>query len=144
MLMSPTIATAPQRVPQRHRGDPGVRGPDPERRHRHLRSVDTSINPATRGRPRVHIVLGVGVGALFAVLFAVAVLQTVLVQGQIRLDGLQAEVAEAQVQVQNLRAEVAQLESPGRVLDEAGVRGMVPSIGVQSVVPGAVTGPPTP
>jgi cell division protein FtsL len=85
-----------------------------------------------------------GVGALFAVLFAVAVLQTVLVQGQIRLDGLQAEVAAAQVQVQNLRAEVAQLESPGRVLDEAGARGMEPSIGVQSVVPEAVTGPPTP
>lgn len=142
--MSPSAATAPQRAPQRHRRDPSVRPPDEQRRHRHLRSVDTSTPPATRGRPKVHIVLGVGVGALFAVLFAVAVLQTVLVQGQIRLDGLQAELAEAQVQVQNLRAEVGQLESPDRVLEAAGARGMVPATDVQSVVPEVGSSAPTP
>ena len=143
-LMSPTTATAPQRAPQRRQDAPGVRRPDRERRHRHLHSVDASTGPATRGRPKVHIVIGLGVGALFAVLFAVAVLQTVLVQGQIRLDGLQAEVAEAEVQVQNLRAEVGRLESPGRVLDEAGARGMVPAVSVRSVVPDAQGGASAP
>ena len=142
--MSPTTATAPQRAPQRRQDAPGVRTPDRDRRHRHLHSVDTSTAPATRGRPRVHIVIGLGVGALFTVLFAVAVLQTVLVQGQIRLDGLQAEVAEAEVQVQNLRAEVGRLESPGRVLDEAGGRGMVPATSVRSVVPDGQGGASTP
>jgi cell division protein FtsL len=88
-------------------------------------------------------VLGAGVGALFAALFAVAVLQTVLVQGQIHLDGLQAEVAEAEVRVQNLRAEVGELESPGRILAEAGATGMVPADDVRSVVPATEGSTPT-
>ena len=142
--MSPTIATAPQRAPERRRPEPGDRRRDGERRHRHLRSVDTSTAPATRGRPKVHIVIGFWVGALFAVLFAVAVLQTVLVQGQIRLDGLHADVAEAQVHVQDLRVQVAEMESPSRVLTEATERGMVPASGVRSVVPDPGSGTPPP
>jgi hypothetical protein len=142
--MSPTLAPAPERLPQRDRRVPAGGEPRRERSRRHLQPVDTAATPATRGRPKVHIVLGLGVGALFAVLFAVAVLQTVLVQGQIRLDGLQAEVAEAQVRVQNLRADVGRLESPGRVLDEAGSRGMVPAESVRSVVPASGSGAATP
>lgn len=139
--MSPTLAPAPARTPTRHRPQPSAPDRAPGRR-RHLRAVE-SPQPATRGRPKVHIVLGLGVGALFAVLFAVAVLQTVLVQGQIHLDGLQADVAEAEVRVQDLRAQVGRLESPARILDEAGARGMVPSDGVRSVVPAAGSSTPT-
>jgi len=36
-------------------------------------------------------------GAFFVILFGVALLQTVLVQGQIHLDGLRADVAERQI-----------------------------------------------
>ena len=135
--MTPDLATAPLRAPERapRPGGPVRDRPDSERPRRHLRSVQNVPDVPVRSGPRVHIVLGVGVVALFGVLFAVAVLQTVLVQGQIHLDGLHAEVAEAEVRVQVLRAEVAQLESPGRVIDEALAAGMVPADGVTSVVP---------
>lgn len=139
--MSPTLAPAPARTPTRHRPQPSAPDRTPGRR-RHLRAVE-SAPPATRGRPKVHIILGLGVGVLFAVLFAVAVLQTVLVQGQVHLDGLQADVAEAEVRVQDLRAQVGRLESPARILDEAGARGMVPSDGVRSVVPATESTTPT-
>jgi cell division protein FtsL len=140
--MSPTVATAPARAPQRTA--PSQPHPDVDRSRRHLRSVQEAPPAPVRSGPKVHIVLGVGVAGLFAVLFAVAVLQTVLVQGQIHLDGLQAEVAEAEVEVQTLRAEVGQLESPGRVVDLAAQVGMVPATDVQSVVPDATGSSSTP
>lgn len=140
--MSTGTATAPLRAPRRT--DPAVKRATPGGRTRgHLRSIDLDA-PAPRGRTRVHVVLGTAVGVLFSVLFAVAVLQTVLVQGQIHLDGLQAELAEAEVQVQVLRAEVGQLESPGRVTAAAEAAGMVRAEQVNTVVPQTAGGPTGP
>jgi cell division protein FtsL len=63
--------------------------------------------------------------ALFATLLAVAVAHTVLVQGQVRLDDLDAELVEQQALYQELRTEVAELESPTRVVQAANEMGMV-------------------
>ncbi len=58
-------------------------------------------------------------GMFFLILFGVALLQTVLVQGQIHLDGLRANLAERQTEAQLLHQEVAVLESPEHVWDVA-------------------------
>ena len=59
-------------------------------------------------------------------LFAAAVFQTVLVQGQQRLDRLDRRVSQAQDQFDRLRADVAELESPERIVTVAHHRlGMV-------------------
>jgi hypothetical protein len=62
---------------------------------------------------------------LFALLFAVAIAQTILVQGQVRLDALDAELTTEQARYQELRKDVAELESPERVVAEAKAHGMV-------------------
>ncbi|MET1039622.1 MAG: hypothetical protein ABWZ90_01155 [Acidimicrobiales bacterium] len=48
-----------------------------------------------------------------------ALLQTVLVQGQIHLDGLHADVAARQAEVQLLREAVSEAESPAHIRDVA-------------------------
>ena len=59
-------------------------------------------------------------------LFAAAVFQTVLVQGQQRLDRLDRRVSQAQDRFDRLRADVAELESPERIVTVAHHRlGMV-------------------
>ena len=63
--------------------------------------------------------------AIFVTLLAVAMAQTVLVQGQVRLDQLDAQLADEQARYQELRKDVAELESPGRIVDAAHQQGMV-------------------
>ena len=58
-------------------------------------------------------------------LLAVAIAQTVLVQGQVRLDELDAQLTTEQARYQELRKDVAELESPVRVVDAAHQQGMV-------------------
>ena len=62
----------------------------------------------------------------FLILFGVALLQTVLVQGQLHLDGLRADVAERQTQVQLLQDAVSRAESPQAIQDAAAAQGLVP------------------
>ena len=63
--------------------------------------------------------LTIALGAFFLILFAVALLQTVLVQGQIHLDGLHADEAARQAEVQLLREAVSEAESPAHIRDVA-------------------------
>ncbi len=56
---------------------------------------------------------------IFVALVAVAVWQTLLVQGQLRLDDLDAKLAVEQSEYQQLRLQVADLESPARIVDTA-------------------------
>lgn len=96
--------------------------PAPEVRSRHLRVV----LPAERVRRRLTPVTGVlCTGGLFVVLFAIAIAHTLLVQGQIRLDGIDAKLTVEQARYQALRYEVAQMESPSRVVAAAHGLGMV-------------------
>jgi cell division protein FtsL len=64
--------------------------------------------------------------AFFLILFGVALLQTVLVQGQLHLDGLRADVAERQTEAQEQRAAVAEAESPAALIAAAEEQGFIP------------------
>lgn len=108
------LAAAPARRPTPR--------PAPEERPRHLRVV----RPTERVRRRLTPATGVLLtGLLFLTLFAIAVAHTVLVQGQIRLDALDAQLTTEQARYQVLRKEVAEAESPARVVDAAQALGMV-------------------
>jgi cell division protein FtsL len=75
--------------------------------------------------------------ALFAILLAVAVAHTVLVQGQVRLDELDAQLSTEQARYQELRREVAELESPDHVVAAAREQGMVTPGDLQYLQPTA-------
>jgi cell division protein FtsL len=101
---------------------PATPAPRPAPRPNHLRVVA----PAERRRRR--LTSGTAVlltAALFATLLAVAMAQTVLVQGQVRLDALDSQLTTEQARYQELRKDVAELESPARVVDAARQQGMV-------------------
>lgn len=106
------LAAAPARRPAPVPADP----------RRHLRVVA----PAERVRRRLTPALGVLLTAgLFVLLFAVAIAHTLLVQGQIRLDAIDAQLTTEQARYQELRNEVAAMESPSRVVGAAQELGMV-------------------
>ncbi|MDP1819293.1 MAG: hypothetical protein Q8K58_05290 [Acidimicrobiales bacterium] len=106
------LAPAPQPVPGRRSA--------PSREHLRV------VTPEERIRSRISPAMGAVLTALvFAVLFAVAGAHTILVQGQVRLDGLDAQLSAEQARYQVLRKEVAEMESPERIVAAAEERGMV-------------------
>jgi len=116
--MNVALAAAPARRPNPR---PTPR-PAPEVRPGHLRVVA----PSERVRRRITPALGVLLTALlFATLFLVAIAHTVLVQGQVRLDALDAQLTVEQARYQELRTRVAEMESPARVVTAAEEMGMV-------------------
>jgi cell division protein FtsL len=119
------MAVAPDRAPQR---------PRPEARPNHLRVVAPTERVRRRLTPATAVIL---TAALFATLLAVAVAHTVLVQGQVRLDELDAQLATEQLRYQELRKEVAELESPPRIVEAAQEQGMVPPADLQYLQPAA-------
>lgn len=108
------LAPAPER-----RAEPRQRPADTAR---HLRVVTPADRARRRLTPKVGVVL---TGLVFAALFAVAIAQTLLVQGQIRLDGLDQQLTTEQARYRALRNQVAQMESPARVVAAAQKLGMV-------------------
>ena len=60
---------------------------------------------------------------LFIVLFAVAGAQSLLVQGQVRLDTVDKQLTEQQARYQELRKDVAEKESPERIVAAAHEQG---------------------
>jgi cell division protein FtsB len=82
-----------------------------------------AVRPSPR---RVAGIAFASVTVTLLALFAAAVFQTVLVQGQQRLDRLDRDVSQAQDRFDRLRADVAELESPERIVTVAHHRlGMV-------------------
>jgi cell division protein FtsL len=76
--------------------------------------------------------------ALFASVFGVVVFQTLIVQGQARLDSLGTRAAAEQIRSKDLRHQVAQLESPERIVAAARDRlGMVSPVDVAYLTPTA-------
>ena len=121
--------------------------PEPTPVRRHLRPVpDTKVTPApsSRRRLRPQAALMLALGAFFVILFGVALLQTVLVQGQIHLDGLRADVAERQTEAAVLQQDVAAMESPENIIRQAEAMGMVTPDHVNFLVPPAEATPTTP
>lgn len=105
----------------------------PERRPQ-LRVVD-EVAPR---RVSLALVTVLVVGGIFAMLFGLVVVHTMLLQNQQRLDHLDAQVSDAQGRYQQLRLQVAQLEAPQRIVDVATHKlGMVPSDGTTYLTPTA-------
>lgn len=118
-----TVRTRGHAAPARPRHHPQEVSP-----RRHLRPVPAAppaAPPAARRRLRPRAALALAVAGLFVVLFAVALLQTVLVQGQIHLDGLRADLTERRTEEQLLREEVARLSAPETIRQVALDLGMV-------------------
>ena len=144
--MSPALAPvpAPRRLP---RHDPTT---PPVPRRGHLRLVEpparsTRVAPTTRPRVSRRAALLIGGAVLFAVLFAVAVLQTQNVAGQMHLDRVQQDISDRQAQAQALRLDAAELAALARVVGEAERLGLAtpaggPTFVNQVAVPEASTG----
>ena len=123
--MSPALAsvTAPRRHPRR------APAPAPVPRRDHLRLVEppvrrTRVAPTAAPRVSRRAALLIGAAVLFAVLFAVAVLQTQNVAGQMHLDRVQQDISDRKAQAQALRLEAAELAAPERIVSEAQRLGM--------------------
>lgn len=108
------LALAPERAQPAH--------PQPQERPNHLRVVSPADRVRRNLTPATAVLLSAG---LFALLLAVAVSHTVLVQGQVKLDDLGSQLTEEQLRYQLLRKEVAVLESPSRIVEAAHGNGMV-------------------
>lgn len=104
-------ATAPAVRPPA--GPAGPAGPSRAERRADLRVVEP------RRRLRTGPTFALGAVLAFAIAFAVVACQVTLVQGQERLDQLDARIAESSDHYQELRLSVAQLESPARIIDAA-------------------------
>ena len=101
--------------------------------------------PSERVRRRLTPATGVLLTAvLFATLLLIAVAHTVLVQGQVRLDQLDAQLTAEQARYQELRTEVAEMESPSRVVAAAEALGMVSPQDLVYLQPDASEQPATP
>lgn len=109
----------------------------------HLRLVPEARRKlALRLSPRAGVVLTL---LLFAALFGVAVSHALLIEGQARLDELDKQVAQEQARYERLRVESAALESPNRIVEEAGKMGLVPAQEVTWLTPDAAPpGAPAP
>ena len=109
---SAAVAPAPHRRPS----TPPTARPD------HLRVVAPTERNRRRFSPVAAVIL---TAVVFAVLLAVAVAHTVLVEGQVRLDELDRQLVQEQTRYQELRQEVAELEAPNRIVGAAKEQGMV-------------------
>lgn len=84
------------------------------------------VQPGERTLRRLTPLGGVVLSALlFVVLAALAGAHTLIAQGQMRLDDLDAQVQQEQTRYQQLRKDVAAAESPERIVAAAQADGMV-------------------
>lgn len=120
MSMMTSPAPAPALAPSRPVRAPLAR--PTRRRSDHLRVVAPSERTRRRLRPSTAVAISV---LLFAIFSAVAVSQTLIVQAQVRLDDLDAQLSSEQARYQELRSEVARFESPERIVEAAHQQGMV-------------------
>lgn len=143
--MTPVRAAARRlsSLPERH-DHPDVHRP------RHLRPVreEPGRNHAPPRRRSVFGLTRKGTALcvlVFVGMLSLAAFHAVLVQGQIRLDGLDEAVAAQQEEYHRARLEVARLEAPERVVQEAMTRlGMVAPTEVVHLTPAEAhhDGPP--
>ncbi len=131
--VSPAQAAAEARTSARSSSSSPARAPGPRR----PKVVPVREVEQPKGRV-AHVVDSLHVGnqlgrigtlaaaALFLSVFGVVIFQTLLVQGQARLDNLNAQAAAQQERSRDLHQQVADLEAPARIVDAATNRlGMV-------------------
>ena len=90
-----------------------------------LRAPEHSARPSLRVVPvglrrrRTAVATILAMAVMFSVMLGLAAFQTVIAQGQARLDRLDTDVHNAQDAYQKLRFDVAQLEAPARIVATA-------------------------
>jgi cell division protein FtsB len=97
-----------------------------------LRAPERETRPSLRVVPvglrrrRTAVATILAMAVMFSVMLGLAGFQTIIAQGQARLDRLQTDVGTAQAANKKLRFDVAQLEAPARIVATARDRlGMV-------------------
>lgn len=98
--------------------------PAPDRRAPRERP-DLRVVEAPRRRLRVGLVSTLLLATLFAGLFALAAMHSLVVQAQFELDRIDQQVTARQDQIDARRVEVAVLESPAAIVAAADELGMV-------------------
>ncbi len=94
------------------------------------------VAPVGVRRRRTAVVTILAMAVMFSVMLGLAAFQTIIAQGQARLDRLDADVHTAQDAYQKLRLDVAQLEAPARIVATARDRlGMVVPDSVSYLAP---------
>lgn len=143
--MSPAQAAAAARTPARPSASSPARAPGPRRpKIVPVREVEQPKGRVARVADSLHLGSQLGrigtlaAAALFLSVFGVVIFQTLLVQGQARLDNLNAKAAVEQERSRDLHRQVADLEAPARIVDAARNRlGMVPPGSVGYLSPSA-------
>ena len=73
------------------------------------------------------------------VMFGIVSLRAHMAQQEMRLDKLNYDITRARAHFETLRAERANLQSPGQLMNQASLMGLVPSIGIHMVgIPAAI------
>lgn len=112
------------------------------------RPIDTDDDVVVARRPRLEVVeprrrirtgptVALGATIAFVIAIAIVACQVLLVQGQQRLDRLDADITASTDRYHELRLQVAELEAPDRVVAEATDLGMVPPADVTYLTPEA-------
>ena len=79
------------------------------------------------------------VALVVVVMFCIVSLRAHMAQQEMRLDKLNYDITRARAQFETLRAERANLQSPGQLMNQASLMGLVPSLGIRMVgIPAAV------
>jgi len=79
------------------------------------------------------------VALLVVVMFCIVSLRAHMAQQEMRLDKLNYDITRARAHFETLRAERANLQSPGQLMNQASLMGLVPSLGIRMVgIPAAV------
>ena len=73
------------------------------------------------------------VALLVVVMFCIVSLRAHMAQQEMRLDKLNYDITRARAHFETLRAERANLQSPGQLMNQAGLMGLVPSLGIRMV-----------
>ena len=115
MTTAPAVSgsTAPRRAPA-PKAPPSPRRPP-------LRPL--APGEGRRVRPGLLPLLSIAV--VFAVLFALAFTQTIVIRDRLALDGLQQDVVVEQRIATQLEADITHLDNPARVIEAARALGMV-------------------
>ena len=79
------------------------------------------------------------VALVVVVMFCIVSLRAHMAQQEMRLDKLNDDITRARAHFETLRAERANLQSPGQLMNQASLMGLVPSLGIRMVgIPAAV------
>jgi cell division protein FtsL len=79
------------------------------------------------------------VALVVLVMFCIVSIRAYMAQQEMRLDKMNYDISRARAHFETLRAERAKLQSPGQLMNQAGIMGLIPSLGIRMVdIPASV------